>query len=135
MHYVMLAVLIGFATLFWQELSDGPVLNVWKKVIALGIPFTEISLIGFYIPEYSSILYLTGVLYWVIAPACAMYLSARELEQSGLYRYSSAASSLAALLVVLSYVNGSAGLEVLGYLLAGAVQTAVILDAARMNST
>ena len=131
----MLAVLIGFATLFWQELSDGPVLNVWKKVIALGIPFTEISLIGFYIPDYSSILHLTGVLYWVIAPAAAMYLSARKVEQSGLYMYSSVASCLAAFLLVISYAAGLTRLEVLGYLLTGAVQTAVILDAARMNST
>lgn len=87
MHYFMIIFLSGFTVLSWKEMESDPVLDIWRKVIGVGILFTGFGIISYNLSIYSYVFSFSSLSYWAIAPGIALYFSAKSMDEySDLYK-------------------------------------------------
>lgn len=133
MHFFMLIFLTGFIALSWREMEEG-VLETWRGIMVLGILSTGISTVGFYM-DSGRYLFLSGVLYWIVAPAYGFYVTSEEIELfSGEYRKMAFSSVLAASIFVSGWYLSSSYLLGASFLLTGLIQFLSMFLAVKMES-
>ncbi len=135
MHYFMVLFLTGFSLLSWQEMGRDEVLDIWRKVIAAGAVFTLLGALSFSVPNYSSVLAWSSVIYWFLGPGIGLYLSAEHMDQySDIYRklgLESGVSFIAFAIGITMSMDILTGLSIAGIAVS---QTASMVLAARLDS-
>jgi hypothetical protein len=135
MHYFMVLFLAGFTVLSWKEM-DGPVLNIWRKIIASGIVFTGLGALSFSVQGYSQVLAGASLAYWFIAPGIGLILSGREMEEySERYSQLGAASITSLPVFILGLFFRPEVFYTLTFVIAAASQTWSIVIAAELDSS
>lgn len=134
MHYFMVLFLGGFTVLSWRQMSDNPVLDIWRKVIAAGIFFTGLGAISFITDSYSGILAGLSLGYWFIAPGAGCYFSAKKMSNYAEdYLYVGYAGILALLLAATGISSQMDAVLTSGLAVAAVSQTYSIVVAAKMD--
>jgi len=133
MHYFMVLFLAGFTILSWNEM-DSPVLDIWRKIIGLGILFTGFGAASFTLTSYSTILSDSSLLYWLVAPGIGCYFSAQYMEDYvDNYRGIGFAGATSLLLILTGLASGIDAVLIAGFGLAVVSQTYSIIIAAKMD--
>ncbi len=135
MHYFMILFLGGFTVLSWKEMDSDSVLDIWRKVIAVGILFTGLGALSFSVNSYSQILGLSSLAYWFLAPGVALYSSSKHMdESSGLYQNLGAESIISFALFVLGLYSEIIHLQIIGIAGITVAQTWSIVIASKLDS-
>lgn len=135
MHYFMVLFLAGFTVMSWREM-DGPVLDIWRKIIASGIVFTGLGAVGFSVQEYSQVLAGASLAYWFVAPGAGLILSGREMDEySDRYNQLGAASITALPLFILGIFFRPEVFYTLSFVIAAVSQTWSMVIAAELDSS
>ncbi len=135
MHYFMMLFLGGFTVLSWKEMSSDPVLDIWRKVIASGILFTGLGALSFTSSSYSQVLAIFSLAYWFLAPAVALYYSAKHMDQySDLYGKLGLESVIGFQIFGLGIFTEVISLQIIGIVSIAVVQTWSIFVASKLDS-
>lgn len=135
MHYFMILFLGGFTVLSWKEMDSNPVLDIWRRLIAVGVIFTGLGALSFSVNSYSQILGLSSLAYWFLAPGIALYYSAKHMDDySGLYEKLGTGSVIAFTVFTAGLYSEFISLQILGIAGIAVAQTVSIIIASKMDS-
>ena len=135
MHYFMVLFLGGFTVLSWKKMGEDSVLDIWRKIIALGTVFTGLGALSFITTDYSSILGYLSFSYWFLAPGIGLYASSRHMNNySKLYRQLGGESVIGFVLILLGLYTDSLILQIIGIVGIAVVQTISIVTASKLDS-
>jgi hypothetical protein len=79
---VMLAMLVGFLALSWDEMASGA-LRAWRYVILVGIPVTAAGIAGLFTYPHETDLLVVSLLGWMLLPAPAFWDTAARSAAAG----------------------------------------------------
>lgn len=135
MHYFMLIFLTGFTVLSWKQMGKDPVLDIWRKVIGVGIIFTGLGALRFSTNSYSGFLGGLSLVYWFLTPGIALYYSSKEMnEYPGLYEKLGGESIVGFALFSIGVYSDVISLQMIGIIGIAIVQTISIALASKLDS-
>lgn len=134
MHYFMIFFLTLFVLTSWREM-DTPVLDIWRKVIVLGIPATFMGAYSFHTGSFPDLLISISLFYWLLAPGIGAYYSSEYMDKYARgYRFVGYAGLTSLLLYLQGYIIESGIFKALGIIVAIISQTYSIIVAAKLDS-
>lgn len=134
MHYFMIIFLSLFILTSWKEM-DTPVLDIWRKIIALGIPATMAGAYSFHSGIFPDVLASTSLFYWLLAPGVGAYYSNKHMDKYAKgYRFVGYGGLTGLLLYLQGYIIESGIFKTLGIVVALLSQTYSIIVAAKLDS-
>jgi len=133
MHYFMIVFLAGFLLTSWEEM-DTTVLDIWRKIIGLGLIATIAGAASFHTPALPDVLASISLFYWLAAPGIGSYYSNKEMNQyAKTYRFIGYAGITSLLLYLQGYIIEENIFKILALFTTAVSQTYSILIAAKLD--
>jgi len=133
MHYFMIVFLTVFLLTSWKEMET-TVLEIWRKVILLGLVATAAGAVSFHTPTLPDVLASISLFYWLAAPGIGAYYSNKKMSQyAKTYRFIGYAGITSLLLYLQGYIIQEDVFKILAIFVAAVSQTYSILIAAKLD--